>query len=74
MEIKKVKSRGAGFNPQNRFEKIYIDYFDEDLENGIEGNEEKRSVPTTFFKDTSKTILAKNDSPDFREFRLLSAG
>lgn len=62
MDKKAVKSRGAGYNPQNRFEELYVDYFDENLEETY--NEEKRSVPTTFFKDTTKTILAKNDSPD----------
>ncbi len=60
----KIKSRGAGYNPQNRFETIKIDYFDEDFEEGIFSNEEKRSAPTTYFIDTTKTILAKNDSPD----------
>ncbi len=62
MENKAVKSRGAGYNPQNRFEELYVDYFDENLEEAY--NEVKRGVPTTFFKDTTKTILAKNDSPD----------
>lgn len=64
MELTKVKSRGAGFNPQNRFETIKIDYFDEDFEDGIYSNEEKRAAPTTYYIDTTKTILAKNDSPD----------
>jgi DNA repair photolyase len=64
MELNTVKSRGAGFNPQNRFETIKIDYFDEDFENGISSNEEKRAAPTTYFVDTTKSILAKNDSPD----------
>ena len=64
MDLKKVKSREAGFNPKNRFEKIYIDYFGEDFENELNENEEKRGVPTVFFKDTTKTILAKNNSSD----------
>jgi DNA repair photolyase len=62
MQLKKVKSRGAGFNPQNRFEEIFIDYVDENLDDGY--NEEKRGVPTAFYIDTTKSILAKNDSPD----------
>jgi DNA repair photolyase len=62
VERKITKSRGAGFNPQNRFEEIYIDYLAENHDE--EYNEEKRSVPTTFYIDATKSILAKNDSPD----------
>jgi DNA repair photolyase len=60
----KVKGRGSQFNLPNRFEKLHIDeapdfrdeYFDED--------ETDRKIPTIFYNDHSKTILAKNDSPD----------
>ncbi len=52
------KGRASGFNPPNRFEKTSL----EPLE--IELDEDNKSVPTTFYKDTSKTILSKNDSPD----------
>lgn len=56
-----LKSRGAGLNPQNRFEKIFIDYDGEDIE---QFEDEKIKVPTTYYFDETKTILAKNDSPD----------
>ncbi len=64
MERGNIKGRASGYNPPNRFEEIELvaseesDRFfpDEDLS-------EKR-VETKFFQDTSKTILAKNDSPD----------
>ncbi len=59
-----LKSRAAGFNTPNRFEKLYIDYNDdENLEYNPDDAEDKR-LPTTYFLDNSKSILAHNDSPD----------
>lgn len=50
--------RGAPGNPPNRFEKIH-------LEPDAEWNPEEDVLPRTqFFKDHSKTIIARNDSPD----------
>lgn len=54
-----TKGRGAGFNPPNRFQEHQF----EPLEIDITG-EDSPSVKTMFFKDSSKTILASNDSPD----------
>lgn len=55
-----LKGRGAAFNPPNRFEKLHF----EPLQIERDPDDEFRSIPTIFYKDTSKTILAKNDSPD----------
>ncbi len=57
-----TRGRGAGFNPGNRFESTRIeksadDVFEEDLD-------PERTVPTEFFRDRTRTVLAKNDSPD----------
>lgn len=62
MNKSNLKSRAAGFNPQNRFEQIYINYDDIEMEH-FDGEEEKQ-IPTTFYLDNSRSILAKNDSPD----------
>jgi DNA repair photolyase len=56
-----IKGRGAGFNPPNRFEArsfepVQIDVPCED--------DEPRSLKTTYLRDSSKSILSKNDSPD----------
>ncbi len=51
------KGRGAGDNPKNRFEGIYIEA-DEEYE-GIEPSPE-----TEFITDDSDTILSVNNSPD----------
>jgi len=53
------KGRGATFNPPNRFEPLEIEFDPEWLD------EEEYAGPTTqYFIDTSRSILAKNDSPD----------
>ncbi len=49
--------RGAAYNPPNRFERLHIEPLEE-----LEG--EPSSVPTAFFVDSSRSILARNDSPD----------
>ena len=58
-----AKGRSAGFNPKNRFLEVYLEPVEND-EYQEEDSIDSRKVPTTFFIDTSKTILAKNDSPD----------
>jgi DNA repair photolyase len=55
-----TKGRAATFNPPNRFEKTHL----EPIEIDVPYEEDIPLIPTTFYKDTSKTILAKNDSPD----------
>ena len=54
---KKLKGRGAGSNPLNRFEKLEFEIAEEEL-----GNEKKPK--TLFYNDTSKSIITFNDSPD----------
>ena len=50
--------RGAGENPPNRFEKVH-------LEREEDWNPEEDPLPRTqFLKDSSKSIIAYNDSPD----------
>lgn len=60
----KLRGRGTDINPPNRFEKLHIeeteDLYDErDYEPGIE-----RKIDTVFYKDQSKSVIAKNESPD----------
>lgn len=52
-----LKGRGAGENPPNRFEAIW-------KTRDPEWGEEDPAPDTVFFKDTSKSILSWNDSPD----------
>ena len=49
--------RAAAYNPPNRFERLHVEPCEED-------GADRPAVPTEFFVDSSRTILAKNDSPD----------
>jgi DNA repair photolyase len=52
-----TKGRGANLNPPNRFERLHVEPLDDHWE-------DDRTVETEFLVDASRTILAKNDSPD----------
>ncbi len=55
-----MKGRGTRENPQVRFETLKREAFDDDWN----GGEDERPIPTQYFRDASKTILTKNESPD----------
>ncbi len=53
------RGRASGFNPPNRFARFHFEPLD------LEPHEDAdRPLPTVFYRDTSQTILARNDSPD----------
>jgi DNA repair photolyase len=54
------RGRGSGFNTPNRFERTHLEPLDID----IQYDDEAPPLKTTFYTDSSKSILAKNDSPD----------
>jgi DNA repair photolyase len=60
MVIKDIKGRGAGGNPTNRFERLAVEAYDEDL---LPEDVSDR-VETVYLDAASKSILTKNDSPD----------
>ena len=53
-----MKGRGTPDNPANRYERIHLEP-EPDLAEDLPD-----SVPTTYYRDASRTILAENDSPD----------
>ncbi len=53
----RFKGRGSQFNPPNRFERLHIEPIAEEPR-------ETQSIPTEYYVDSSRSILAKNDSPD----------
>ncbi len=55
----RIQGRGVGFNPGNRFETLRIDDVSGEMEGVI-----PEKIQTIYFKDTTRSILAKNDSPD----------
>jgi DNA repair photolyase len=56
--------RGAGFNPPNRFEEMKVERAPDDLAQCFEDPHPEQNVLTKFYIDHTKSILAKNDSPD----------
>ena len=54
------RGRGSAGNPPNRFERLH---FEADAEDGPEG-EGSPAVRTELYRDSSRTVLARNDSPD----------
>ena len=58
-----IRGRGAAWNPPNRFEPIEIVPDGDTLDDDIAADE--LPLPRTqFLRDTTKTIIARNDSPD----------
>lgn len=55
----KIQGRGAAYNPGNRFERLQIDDLSDERESG-----EPRRIETQYYIDASRSILARNDSPD----------
>src|SRR5256885_7643538 len=61
-----IHGRSASWNPANRFEKLHVDLGDEDVVQ-IDPTSDEEAKPrreTQFFRDLTKTIIARNDSPD----------
>ena len=59
-----IHGRGASWSPANRFEKFRVDLTDADLVDEDPGAEEKPKRATQYFVDRTKTIIARNQSPD----------
>ncbi len=56
-----IKGRGTAVNPPNRFEAARVEAFDD----GWDLAEEEQSRPqTTLIRDNTRSIIARNDSPD----------
>ncbi len=54
-----IKGRGTASNPKNRFEAYHYELIEES-----EYRDDKKKIVTQYFRDTTKTPLAKNSSPD----------
>jgi len=69
-----IRGRGASWSPANRFEKLHVDVNDVDAVDvdpgdhppsqsyGVPGERPRRA--TQYFRDGSKTIISRNNSPD----------
>jgi DNA repair photolyase len=60
-----IHGRSASWNPANRFEKLHVDLGDIDLVQIDPAEDDERPRrETQFFRDGTKTIIARNKSPD----------
>jgi DNA repair photolyase len=59
-----IVGRGASWSPANRFEKLHVDLNDVDVVEADPQKQEKPRRPTQYFRDATKTIVARNQSPD----------
>src|SRR5438105_1855161 len=59
-----IHGRGASWSPANRFEKMHVDLTDVDV---VDPDREEKAKPgraTQYFRDATKTIIARNQSSD----------
>ena len=59
-QLVQLRGRGTALNPVNRFERIAFEPDPGELPDG----EEPASPRTQFFRDSTRTVIATNDSPD----------
>ncbi|HWP67320.1 MAG TPA: radical SAM protein, partial [Candidatus Limnocylindria bacterium] len=50
-----MRGRGSSTNPPNRFEELHVD---------LDEEARAEAEPTRYYRDTSRSVLAENDSPD----------
>jgi DNA repair photolyase len=58
------KGRGASFNPKVRFEQAELEPFDDGWGSLSQAIEESAPVRTEILPDKSRSVIARNDSPD----------
>jgi DNA repair photolyase len=64
MKLVSIKGRGAAHNPPNRFEPLHFEPEPEDVPRDPDEADEESGLGTRFLRDSSRTIIARNDSPD----------
>ena len=57
-----LRGRGAAGNVGSRFEKFHVEL--DPIEPGESADDERPKLQTQFFRDGTKTIIARNNSPD----------
>lgn len=64
MRDTKIRGRGAQNNPANRFERLHIENFESEELDYLKEEETEKKIPTQFFYDQSRSVIARNDSYD----------
>src|SRR5690349_546489 len=58
-----IRGRGALENPANRFDRLHVAVEVDDLQPELDARGEV-SVPTEYFRDSTRSVISHNDSPD----------
>jgi DNA repair photolyase len=59
-----IRGRGASWSPANRFEKLHVDLTDPDVVDVGPGAEEQPRRGTQYFRDATRSLITRNNSPD----------
>ncbi len=59
-----IRGRGASWSPANRFEKLHVDLNDFDVVDVDLEAEERPQRGTQYFRDGTKSVITRNNSPD----------
>jgi DNA repair photolyase len=59
-----IRGRGASWSPANRFEKLHVDLTDLDVVDVDLQTEERPRRGTQYFRDGTKSVITRNNSPD----------
>ena len=59
-----IRGRGASWSPANRFEKLHVDLNDIDVVDIDLETEERPQRRTQYFRDETKSVITRNNSPD----------
>jgi len=59
-----IRGRGASWSPANRFEKLHVDLNDIDVVDVDLEKEERPQRRTQYFRDETKSVITRNNSPD----------
>jgi DNA repair photolyase len=59
-----IRGRGASWSPANRFEKLRVDLTDVDCVEVDPATQEQPRRATQYFRDGTKSIITRNNSPD----------
>ena len=59
-----IHGRGASWSPANRFEKLHVDLNDVDVVDVDPETEERPQRGTQYFRDETKSVITRNNSPD----------
>jgi DNA repair photolyase len=59
-----IQGRGASWSPANRFEKLHVDVNEYDAVDIDLSADDRPRRETQFFRDGTKTIISRNNSPD----------